>query len=137
MLGEMAKNPKARAVFEAIRKDPALLHKVQELGFLLQRKGYIDPSNPTKQPGFSTLARMMSDSEVRGLLMEIAELFKKAGIDLNSEGASMAQVFGMLGGGGAAPPPGAPRAIGSSSDSQPPSSNQGGIVSKLKNVFKK
>ena len=51
MLGEMAKNPKARAVFEAIRNDPALLHKVQELGFLLQRKGYIDPSNPTKQPG--------------------------------------------------------------------------------------
>ncbi|KAJ3045083.1 hypothetical protein HDV00_011808 [Rhizophlyctis rosea] len=126
VLEELSKNPQARQVFEAIQKDPTLLLKVQELGLLLQRKGYIDPSRPAKQPGITAMARMFADSEVRNLMMEIGQLLQKAGIDMRSDGASMAQVFGLLGS-GAAPP----------ARTEPPEPTHRGVMEKLKNTFKK
>lgn len=49
-MDEMAKNPKAIALFKAIQKEPKILQSIQELMTILNRKGYIDMKNPTKPP---------------------------------------------------------------------------------------
>jgi hypothetical protein len=50
MMDELSKNPKAMALFKAIKKDPKIMHSVQDLIMLMTKKGYIDLNNPTKQP---------------------------------------------------------------------------------------
>ena len=50
MMDELSKNPKAMALFQAIKKDPKIMHAVQDLIETMSRKGYIDLKNPTKQP---------------------------------------------------------------------------------------
>ncbi|CAF4151177.1 unnamed protein product, partial [Rotaria sp. Silwood2] len=50
MMDEISKNPKAMAFFQAIKKDPKIMHAVQDLMMIMSKKGYIDLNNPTKQP---------------------------------------------------------------------------------------
>lgn len=53
MMDEMSKNPKAMALFEAIKKNPKIMHAVQDLMTLMSKKGYIDLNDPKKQPSQS------------------------------------------------------------------------------------
>jgi hypothetical protein len=50
MMDELSKNPKAMAFLQAVKKDPKIIHAVQDLIAIMSKKGYIDTSNPTKQP---------------------------------------------------------------------------------------
>jgi hypothetical protein len=50
MMDELSKNPKAMAFLQAIKKDPKIMHSVQDLIMIMSKKGYIDLNNPTKQP---------------------------------------------------------------------------------------
>jgi len=50
MMDELSKNPKAMAFLKAIKKDPKIMHAVQDLIITMTQKGYIDLKNPTKQP---------------------------------------------------------------------------------------
>ena len=53
MMDELSKNPKAMALFQAIKKDPKIMQTMQELIITLTKKGYLDLKNPTKQPSTS------------------------------------------------------------------------------------
>ena len=50
MMDALSKNPQAIALVQAIRKDPKILQSVQELMSLMAKKGFIDLTNPSKQP---------------------------------------------------------------------------------------
>ncbi|CAF4301760.1 unnamed protein product, partial [Rotaria magnacalcarata] len=50
MMDEISKNPKALALLEAIKKNPKIMLAVQDLMTTMNRKGYIDLNNPTRQP---------------------------------------------------------------------------------------
>lgn len=53
MMDELSKNPKAMALFQAIKKDPKIMQTVQDLILTMTKKGYLDLKNPTKQPSSS------------------------------------------------------------------------------------
>lgn len=50
MMDDLSKNPKAMAFLQAIKKDPKIMHAVQDLIMIMTKKGYIDIRNPAKQP---------------------------------------------------------------------------------------
>ena len=56
MMDELSKNPKAMALFQAIKKDPKIMQTVQDLIVTMTKKGYLDLKNPTKQPSSSKIS---------------------------------------------------------------------------------
>ncbi|KAI8996073.1 hypothetical protein BC832DRAFT_305572 [Gaertneriomyces semiglobifer] len=128
-LEDLAKNPRAMAVFNAIKDDKELLDDVQALGAMLQTKGYLDPAEPTKQPGKQMfgnfvvlppcrkrgllndpskrffagafqMMRMLADSDIRNRMMGIAKRLKDIGaLDADGKPADVSALMGMLMGG--------------------------------------
>ncbi|CAF0914559.1 unnamed protein product [Rotaria sordida] len=96
MMDEISKNPKAMALLEAIRKDPKIMHAVQDLMMTMNKKGYIDLNNPTKQPNLA----MLADSEVRDKLFELVKLLAAAGVFNAKDGVNpmnaISSVMGLL-----------------------------------------
>lgn len=160
VLNELAKNPKAMKIFQAIQRDPQLLNQVQSLGLLLQQKGYIDPSQPTKQPGPIIMMRMVADSDIRSKMMEVgkfnhkwipsqrhriptsdtskAKLLKDAGaLDTNGKPVDMSNVFELMMG-SSSPPPEIKGTIGDGKgkDQQEKTTDEG-LTGKIKSIFRK
>ncbi|KAJ3219166.1 hypothetical protein HDU67_002499 [Dinochytrium kinnereticum] len=111
-------NPQAKAIMEAIMKDPELLTATSKLATLLQSQGLLDPTNPAKQPSKWDMVKMFANKEIRESLMDVATKLKKAGVldsDLSAAAgateaggkpASPAEfLFSMFGAAGGAPPP--------------------------------
>ncbi|KAJ3187407.1 hypothetical protein HDU85_006695 [Gaertneriomyces sp. JEL0708] len=99
-LEDLAKNPRAMAVFNAIKDDKELLEDVQALGAMLQTKGYLDPAEPTKQPGAFQMMKMLADSDIRNRMMGIAKRLKDIGaLDADGKPADVSAMLGMLMGG--------------------------------------
>ncbi|CAF3424620.1 unnamed protein product [Rotaria socialis] len=96
MMDEISKNPKALALLEAIKKNPKIIHAVQDLMTTMNRKGYIDLNNPTRQPNLA----MLADSEVRNKLFELVKLLATAGVFNAKDGANpmnaLSNVMGLL-----------------------------------------
>ncbi|CAF1112662.1 unnamed protein product [Adineta steineri] len=89
MMKDLSKNPKAMALFQAIQKDPKIMHVVQDLITVMTKKGYIDLKNPTKQPSLA----MLTDSEVRTKLFELMKLLAAAGLFNTKAGANPMDAF--------------------------------------------
>ncbi|CAF1417002.1 unnamed protein product [Rotaria sp. Silwood1] len=89
MMDEISKNPKAMAFLQAIKKDPKIMHAVQDLMMTMSKKGYIDLNNPTKQPNFA----MLADSEIRNKLLELVRLLAAAGVFNAKDGANPMNAF--------------------------------------------
>ncbi|CAF1658438.1 unnamed protein product [Rotaria magnacalcarata] len=96
MMDEISKNPKALALLEAIKKNPTIMLAVQDLMTTMNRKGYIDLNNPTRQPNLA----MLADSEVRNKLFELVKLLAAVGVFNAKDGANpmnaLSNVMGLL-----------------------------------------
>ncbi len=115
MMDELSKNPKAMAVFEAIKKNPKIMHAVQDLMMIMSKKGYLDLKNPTKQPSKSTCfyafkinvsslsyflfrldLAMLADNEIRTKLFELVKLLAAAGVFNAKDGANPLNAFSNI-----------------------------------------
>jgi hypothetical protein len=133
---QIASNPQALKVFQAIQNDAKLMEIVSKLGTLLQTKGYMNIREP-KQPTPWEMAKIMLDSDIRKEILALNERLKALGIDLTSfanvKNEQQVDVMKLLLGGGTAQslPPPAPPSIGKEGDEK--SSNN---IS-LSNFFKR
>ncbi|UJR10821.1 hypothetical protein I4U23_015008 [Adineta vaga] len=89
MMDELSKNPKAMTFLQAIKKDPKIMHVMQDLISTMTRKGYIDLKNPTKQPSLA----MLTDSEIRTKLFELVQLLAAAGVFNTKAGSNPLDAF--------------------------------------------
>ncbi|KND02714.1 uncharacterized protein SPPG_01797 [Spizellomyces punctatus DAOM BR117] len=136
VLQELSKNPKAMAIFQAIQRDPRLLNEVQSLGLLLHSKGFIDPSNPVKQPGPLIMMRMFADGSIRSKMLNVAKLLTEAGaLDANGKPVDMANVMQIMMGGSPPPPEAVKRLDGEGSEKG--TREDEGLGGKIKGFFKK
>ncbi|CAF1570352.1 unnamed protein product [Didymodactylos carnosus] len=96
MMEQISKNPKTMALVEAIKKNPKILMAVQDFVTTLAKKGYIDLSNPTKQPSIA----MLADSEIRSKLFLLVKMLTQEGVlnfkDGTNQTDAVSNIMGLL-----------------------------------------
>ncbi|KAG8949308.1 hypothetical protein FRC04_008910 [Tulasnella sp. 424] len=73
---------------QKIANSPEAMAALMEIGKILQDSGI----NMTRKPSMFEMMKLASNMEFRAAANKVAEEFKKAGVELNSE--SMMQMFG-------------------------------------------
>ncbi|KAI9208422.1 uncharacterized protein BJ171DRAFT_488868 [Polychytrium aggregatum] len=142
VMQELNKNPEALKLVKAMQQNAPLARKMAEFSQFMVKKGYIDPADATKQPGFSTIAKMMADSEARQKLQELGAALKSAGINPETTGMGLSSLFGSTKSGGSAEaaPKAAPAAQsaieGTSTDASNTAAKKPSITDRLKGMFK-
>ncbi|KAI8849726.1 hypothetical protein BC829DRAFT_432389 [Chytridium lagenaria] len=92
-------SPQTKALLQAITKDPALLNATSRLAGLLQKRGWIDATDPGKVPTKWEMVKMLGDREIRETLMEVAEGVKRLGGDVGGSFVDLVGGWGRREGG--------------------------------------
>ncbi|KAI9499736.1 hypothetical protein BDB00DRAFT_795354 [Zychaea mexicana] len=101
-------------IVQKIRENPQVMDQLVEFTMLLQKKG-IDVAG--KQPGFADMMKIMNDPEIKEVVKKLAQEMQAAGIQLDMQ--SIAEIQKSL--------------EGYKDEEQ----KEGGVVNKMKGLFKK